>query len=81
SAPFAAVVAEFGPGVVDAATGEIDRRALGPIVFSDPAKMQALNGIVWPAIRALALEKLRELRAGGAEVVVIEAAVSKACWD
>ena len=82
SETFDKVVAEFGAGVVDAASGEIDRRALGPIVFGDLAKLQALNGIVWPAIRALALAELRAMRARGVDACVMEAAVLlEAGWD
>ena len=48
----AAVVAEFGPGIVDAA-GRLDRRRLRSIVFADPARRRALEAILHPAIRSL----------------------------
>ncbi len=44
-----AIVAQFGPGIL-ASAGGIDRQALGKIVFSDAAKLQALNGIVHPLV-------------------------------
>lgn len=44
------VVAAFGPGIAPGGGG-IDRRALGEIVFSDPERRLALNGIVHPAVR------------------------------
>lgn len=45
----AAVVAEFGPAILDS-EGRIDRRALGAVVFADPARREALNRLVHPAI-------------------------------
>ena len=38
------LVAAFGNEILNSA-GEIDRRRLGPLVFSDPAKLQQLNRI------------------------------------
>lgn len=46
---YAAVVAAFGPCVL-AADGEIDRRALGRLVFADPAALARLEAIVHPAV-------------------------------
>jgi dephospho-CoA kinase len=43
------IVAAFGRGILDSA-GQIDRRKLGPLVFSDPTKLQQLNRIVHPRI-------------------------------
>lgn len=45
----AAVVAEFGPGVL-AGDGTLDRPKLGAIVFADPARLKALNAIVHPLV-------------------------------
>jgi len=53
----------------------VDRRKLGPLVFSDPAHMATLNAIVWPAIRRLALDQMKQLAAVGTTVCVLEAAV------
>jgi dephospho-CoA kinase len=47
---YAPVVAEFGQGIVQP-DGEIDRRALGKIVFSDPAKLRRLEEIEHPIVR------------------------------
>jgi hypothetical protein len=41
----------------------IDRKKLGPIVFHDKSRMEALNAIVWPAIEAMADAELRRMRA------------------
>jgi dephospho-CoA kinase len=79
---FTAVVAAFGPGIVDSA-GRIDRRALGALVFADAAELARLNAIVHPLIRAEIEQRLAEFRrAGDAPAVVVEAAVLlEAGWD
>jgi dephospho-CoA kinase len=46
----AAVVARFGPGVLDAA-GTLDRSVLAGIVFADPAARLDLEAIVHPPVR------------------------------
>ena len=45
-----AVIDRFGPGVVGA-DGEIDRAALGRLVFGDPKALARLNSLVHPRIR------------------------------
>jgi dephospho-CoA kinase len=74
---YRAVIEAFGQDVAGP-DGEIDRKALGAKVFSDPddsAARKRLEAIVWPAIRALAKERIQELRARATPVVVLEAAV------
>lgn len=44
------IVAEFGPGILSVPGGPIDRRALGAIVFADPAALRRLEQIVHPAV-------------------------------
>jgi dephospho-CoA kinase len=56
----AAVVAEFGPGVVTA-DGALDRPALAAIVFADPAARARLDAIVHPLVRARAAELIAEM--------------------
>lgn len=51
----AAVVAEFGPGVLTP-DGTLDRPKLGGIVFGDPDRLRALNAIVHPLVRARSAE-------------------------
>lgn len=78
---FNAIVSRFGPAVVSAA-GEIDRAALGKIVFSDAAQMSALTDIVWPAIGELLRARLESAERAGASVAVVEAAVMlEAGWQ
>lgn len=46
------IVAAFGPEVLLSPGGPIDRRKLGAIVFGDPARLQQLERVVHPAVRA-----------------------------
>lgn len=68
------VVTAFGERVVGP-DGEIDRRALGSIVFSDEAALSRLNAITHPRIYALAAERLDALKRQGAGAAVLEAAL------
>jgi dephospho-CoA kinase len=53
----AAVVAEFGPQLLDAG-GRLDRPALARIVFADEAARGRLNAILHPRIRARVAERI-----------------------
>ncbi|MEU8512124.1 dephospho-CoA kinase [Kitasatospora sp. NPDC048722] len=55
TAGLAAVVAEFGSAVLRP-DGSLDRPALGAIVFGAPDRLQALNAIVHPLVRARSAE-------------------------
>jgi dephospho-CoA kinase len=69
------IVDEFGPGVL-AAGGTLDRKALGAIVFADPARRKRLEEITHPAIRTLLLERVQALTAEGfAGLVFFDAAL------
>jgi dephospho-CoA kinase len=46
-----AIVDAFGTGILSTPAGPIDRRALGTIVFADPAALRRLEQIVHPAVR------------------------------
>ena len=46
---FDQVLAEFGDSILN--DGDIDRRALGEIVFSDPVKRKALEAIIHPKVQ------------------------------
>ncbi len=67
----AEVVAAFGPRIL-AADGQIDRKALGAIVFADAASRERLNAIVHP--RVLSEERARTAGAP-AEVAVTDGAL------
>ena len=75
------VVEAFGRDILQP-TGEIDRRKLGAIVFSDPQQMAKLNGIMHPRMAGMVGERIEKLRTQGTEVVVVEAALLfEAKWD
>ncbi len=63
------IVERFGPGVL-APDGEIDRRALGGIVFRDPEALGDLERLVHPAVVEETLRILAETRRA---VAVVEA--------
>ena len=69
-----AVVNAFGEQIVGD-DGEIDRRALGGIVFSDEKALQQLNAIMHPRIYALAEERIRTLVDTREKTAVLEAAL------
>ncbi len=68
------VVETFGEDILQP-DGQIDRRKLGGIVFSNPEEMAKLNAIMHPRMHAMMEERLRELEAKGAQVAVLEAAI------
>ncbi len=75
------VVEAFGEGILQP-SGEIDRRSLGAIVFSDPDQMARLNGIMHPLMAGMVLDKIEALQADGVETVVVEAALLfEAGWN
>jgi dephospho-CoA kinase len=62
----AEVVAAFGPGVLTA-DGELDRPALGKIVFGDETARRKLEAIIHPRVRARAAE----IEAGAAADAIV----------
>jgi dephospho-CoA kinase len=75
------VVEAFGEGILGP-DNEIDRRSLGAIVFSDPAQLARLNGIMHPLMAGMVQERVDIYRDEGAEVVVVEAALLfEAGWN
>jgi len=68
------VVEAFGEAILGP-EGEIDRRALGAIVFSDPDQLARLNGIMHPLMTGMVQEKIDAFRETGSEAVVVEAAL------
>jgi dephospho-CoA kinase len=63
----AAIEARFGSELVPG--GELDRSALGKLVFADPAARRDLEAIIHPAVRARAAELER---AAGPDAVVVQ---------
>ena len=64
-----AIAARFGADVRDA-DGRIDRKALGALVWGDPAALRDLEAILHPGVRA---EVGRRLAATTARVIVVDA--------
>jgi dephospho-CoA kinase len=62
---YAQIVAAFGPKVLTAPGGPIDRRKLGTLVFSDQAALRRLEQIVHPAVRAEIRAFIAEAEAAG----------------
>ncbi|HXJ92954.1 MAG TPA: dephospho-CoA kinase [Terriglobia bacterium] len=67
---FAEIVRHFGSKILDA-TGEINRKTLGEVVFADPAERAALNAILHPAIMTRRKELIARYEAADRNAVVI----------
>jgi dephospho-CoA kinase len=65
------VVDAFGKEILTP-DGEVDRKKLGQIVFSDPEALNRLNQIVHPRIYTLVKARLEDYRRRGVKVVVLE---------
>ena len=60
----------FG-GSVFSEDGSLNRRALGDLVFSDPAAKRALEGVIHPLVQRIAMDKIEESGKNGARVAVL----------
>ena len=67
-----AVYARFG-GALRRPNGELDRAALGRIVFADDVALRDLEAIVHPAVRPRILAAIEGAEAAGVRAVAIEA--------
>ena len=76
------VLARWGQAVA-APDGQVDRKALGAVVFADPAELAALNAILHPAIRREMAQQIAQAQADpAASGAVVDAAVLlEAGWD
>jgi len=68
------VVAAFGREILTP-DGNIDRKRLGGIVFSNAESLAGLNQIMHPRMFEMMKARIEEYRQQGAKVVVLEAAV------
>lgn len=86
TACFHKLIESFGDVIVDD-DGQINRRKLGEIAFSNKDKMAELTSIVWPEIRKLLIEELENIKSTAKAdvarpVVALEAAVMiEAGWN
>ena len=65
------IVKAFGESILED-NKEINRKALGNIVFNDEAKRKTLNNIIHPAIRKEMLAQRDALIKSGSEVIVMD---------
>ncbi len=68
--PYNEIVRRFGKEVLDA-SGEIDRRRLGAVVFSDAAKLRELNAILHPRIIERVEKEAQRYRAQDPRAVIL----------
>lgn len=66
-----AIRTAFGGGVFFP-DGQLDRKKLGNLVFSDPEAMEKLNRLMAPLLRALTEQRLAEVRLSGAALCFLE---------
>ncbi len=71
---FRRIVDVFGSGIVGA-DGELDRTALGRIVFADAEKLEKLNRIVHPEVIGTVRRDIQKRAAEGTGLYVVEAAL------
>jgi dephospho-CoA kinase len=72
---YCGVIEEFGPGILDASRA-IDRRKLAALVFGHPERLEKLNALVHPPVRARTAKLVDEFAAREPDgIVVIEAAI------
>jgi dephospho-CoA kinase len=69
------VIREFGRAIL-APDGEIDRKALGKLVFADPARLEVLNSLVHPPVFRRQQEFFDQVeRQDPLAIAVVEAAI------
>ncbi|EST54720.1 dephospho-CoA kinase [Brevibacillus panacihumi W25] len=68
---YEAIVAHFGREIL-LSDGQIDRKKLGEIVFSDETERQKLNAIVHPEVRRVMREEAEAAEKNGASIVFMD---------
>jgi phosphopantetheine adenylyltransferase/dephospho-CoA kinase len=78
---YESLVQHFGKEILDDG-GEVNRKALGEIVFNSKEQLHKLNSLVWPMLLDRANKEIQILYEAGYQTVVMEAAVLlQAGWD
>ncbi|NRA45285.1 MAG: dephospho-CoA kinase [Oligoflexales bacterium] len=82
SSAYKRILENFGPEILDPEQA-IDRKKLGSLVFTDRLKLKLLCDIVWPEIKKLGEQRIKEARkANPLAPIVLEAAVLlEAEWE
>jgi dephospho-CoA kinase len=73
-AAYQEVVSRFGATVVDG-QGRVDRGRLGALVFADRSKLEALNAILHPRVKAEIARRFAALAQDGVKAAFVEAAL------
>lgn len=68
-----AEIADCFPADVITEDGELNRRALAAIVFSDMGKKEILNSIMYPYIMALILQEIHRYADNGQKLILLDA--------
>ncbi|KAJ8679558.1 hypothetical protein QAD02_015345 [Eretmocerus hayati] len=68
------IVETFGSQYVSS-DGQIDRKALGNLVFNDKNELNKLNDLMWPVILEETKKRINELSRNGFDIITVEAAV------
>ncbi|NLN48448.1 MAG: dephospho-CoA kinase [Clostridiales bacterium] len=68
------IVKHFGYSILFT-NGEINRKKLGDIVFSNPGELQVLNKITHPEIIKRVAKKIKEYKKNGVLDIVVDAAI------
>ncbi len=71
SSLLAEIAEAFGDGFIDA-SGNLDRKALGDLVFRDPEARERLNRLVHPRVGAEVLRRVAAARERGDPLVVVD---------
>lgn len=74
-----AIAREFGPDMLGP-SGELNRKALGDLVFSNPDALAALNALVRPALHAEIEKRITEATSQGKDVVLDAALIVEWGW-
>lgn len=68
---YEAIVRHFGRDIL-LEDGQLDRKKLGEVVFSDEAERQKLNAIVHPEVRRVMRQEAEVVEANGAQIVFMD---------
>ncbi len=68
-----AIVREFGPGILDP-DGQIDRRKLSALVWDQPERLEKLNTLIHPPVRARQERRMAEIAQADPHAIAVVAA-------
>jgi dephospho-CoA kinase len=68
-----AIVREFGPGILDP-DGQIDRRKLSALVWDQPERLEKLNTLIHPPVRARQERRMAEIAQADPDAIAVVAA-------